>query len=92
MDFRLLKRYRPEFAKCVNCGEAGTLKKYRSRGIIDRIAKLFFFKLFFCKSCQWRGRYFTLKLAKHWLRSLFIYIAIIFGTAFIIYYYLERFI
>ena len=40
MEFRLLKRYRPEFSKCVNCGATGTLKKYRSRGLKDKIAKV----------------------------------------------------
>jgi hypothetical protein len=92
MDFKIIKRYRPEFSKCVNCGATGTLKKYRSRGFSDKLAKLLFFKLFFCKNCQWKGRYFTLKPAKHWFRAILLYIVIIFSTAFIIYYYLEKFI
>ncbi len=92
MEFKLIKTSRPEFSKCVNCGATGTLKKYRSQGFKDKLAKLFFFKLFFCKNCQWKGRYFTLKLAKHWLRTLILYVVITCSTALIIYYYLEKFL
>lgn len=92
MDFRIFKSYKPEFTKCISCGETGSLKKYRSRGIFDRVAKLFFFKRFFCKNCQWKGRYFTLKLTKKWHKVIFFYIIIIIATIIIIYNYLEKFI
>jgi hypothetical protein len=92
MNFKVLSRSNPEFAKCKNCGEVGSLKKYRSRGFIDKLAKIFFFRTYFCRNCQWRGKFLTYKLSKHWFRTLLFYIIIMGLTIILVYYYLENFI
>jgi len=92
MTFKILRKYNPEFGRCPNCSNVGTLKKYRASGFNDKLLKALYFRLYFCKECQWRGRFFTIRLGKFWFRSLLFYIAMIGLTIMVVYYYLSKFI
>jgi uncharacterized protein with PIN domain len=91
MNFKVMVRKNVELSRCPSCNSIATLKKSRSRNLFERfIIKLFFFRAFICRNCGWRGNFFRFKLARNGLKVLFIYVAAVIVSAFIVRYFLNR--
>ncbi|NUN09812.1 MAG: hypothetical protein HUU54_11605 [Ignavibacteriaceae bacterium] len=75
-------RYDPSFGRCPACNEYNTLRRSRSRSIIETTIKATsFYKIYRCNKCGWRGYRstikFTVRTAKYLASYLLLVIVVI---------------
>lgn len=78
-------------SRCPSCKEIASLKKSKTRGIIEFLMKLFSLRPYTCKECGWRGEIFKYKMAKGGFKTLLLYFGLIILSAIIMRFILKSF-
>lgn len=91
MQNRVIIKKNIGLARCPSCREIASLKKSKTRGILELIVKLFFFRPYTCKECGWRGEIFKYKLAKNGFKTMLLYLGLIILSALIMRIILKSF-
>lgn len=81
----------PQFGICPKCKTVSTLHRSRSRNMFEQVVrKTTFLKTYRCKECGWRGFRSTVILTRKSLKTIFIYLVLMFATAYFALYILRR--
>ncbi|KUO59079.1 hypothetical protein APF79_10670 [bacterium BRH_c32] len=92
-ELKIFAHSNPQFGRCPECNEVGTLHRSRARSMKEQvIKKITFFKLFRCKTCGWRGFKSTFSFTQQSVKTIILYASIIIATALIIRFVLTKFI
>lgn len=78
-------------SRCPSCREIASLKKSKTRGVIELLMKLFFFRPYTCKDCGWRGEVFKYKIAKGGYKTLLVYLGLVILSALVMRFILKSF-
>lgn len=93
INLRILYRTDPRVHSCPDCNKPGTLKKSRSRNILEKIIKIISpLSTFRCKECGWRGYKSAYLFTSKSLQAIFIYLILFLVTSYLVSFILKRFI
>jgi predicted RNA-binding Zn-ribbon protein involved in translation (DUF1610 family) len=91
VHLRIFFKTFPETTKCPSCGRVGTIRRSRTRNIIESITKASgVASIYKCRDCGWRGVLRKYTINKYSIITLFFYIVLIILVAYIITTVLKR--
>ncbi len=79
------------FDKCPQCNAAGKLRRSRSKNASEKIVKkIGIFNYYRCRDCGWRGTRLNIGFGKTSLKTLFIYLLLMIGTAVVVQFVVQK--
>lgn len=91
MNFGLFVRRNAQLARCPNCGKIASLRRSRSRNMVEKLLRRIKLTPYFCQSCGWRGKIFSYRFGKNFLRLVIIYIILMLASAYIVQKFLKNY-
>jgi hypothetical protein len=85
LQLKIFYKTFPETSRCPVCGKIGTVRRSRSRSILESVIKTSnVFGLYKCKECGWRGILKKYFLNRYSFITLVFYSGLIIAVAYII--------
>ncbi|MBU0475885.1 MAG: hypothetical protein KKF62_17195 [Bacteroidetes bacterium] len=79
------------FDKCPKCKAVGKLRRSRAQSFFEQVVKkMGIFNYYRCRECGWRGKRFSFGLNKTSLKTILIYLALMFATAIIVRFIIQK--
>jgi predicted RNA-binding Zn-ribbon protein involved in translation (DUF1610 family) len=91
VNLRLFIRKNVQLARCPNCGKIASLRRSRTRNIVEKLLKRIKLSPYFCQSCGWRGKIFSYKVSKHFIQLILMYIILMILSAYIVNKFLKSY-
>ncbi|MCF6268407.1 MAG: hypothetical protein L3J41_01710 [Melioribacteraceae bacterium] len=80
------------FDKCPNCNSVGKLRRSRAKSPIEQgIKKLGIFNYYRCRECDWRGRLLNFGFGGISIKTILLYLFLMFVTAVIVKFIVQKF-
>ncbi|MCC6865847.1 MAG: hypothetical protein IT280_06760 [Ignavibacteria bacterium] len=85
MQLRIFFKTFPETANCPSCGKVGTIRRSRTRNLLEAAVKLTkLANIYKCRECGWRGILKKYTVDRYSFITLFFYIGLVALVAYII--------
>ena len=82
---KIIFRLDPSYKKCPSCGEVNTLRRSRTKNILEDALKLTgVYKMYRCRKCNWRGSLSTIVITAQSMKNLSVYVILLAVTIIII--------
>jgi len=91
LNLKLFIKKNVQLSRCPNCNTIASLRRSRSRNIWERFMKKLKVSPYFCQSCGWRGRLFTYKLSRNFVKLIILYLFLMTITAYIVQKFLKSY-
>lgn len=79
------------FDKCPKCKAVGKLRRSRAQSFFEQgVKKLGIFNYFRCRECGWRGTRLSFGFNKASLKTIFLYLFLMFATAIIVKFVVQK--
>lgn len=84
MNTKLFYRRNIQLNRCPFCNEIATLRRSRSRNILEKILKKLKYAPYVCRNCGWRGKIFSYKIARNFIQLIILYTIIVVLAVYIV--------
>jgi predicted RNA-binding Zn-ribbon protein involved in translation (DUF1610 family) len=76
---------------CPNCNEIASLRRSRSRSIVEKILKKLAYSPYVCRNCGWRGKIFSYKISRNFFWLIFLYSVLFVVAVFLVKTFLKSY-